>query len=569
MRTIDRTRPTHSHRRLVGSLTVKTRSILICVLVITALLLPLVKTSQASGPPYTWAIGSTPIDSYTGSGVGDVVPSAIQATNGTLWLTWQSDLHDLNGGILYKTMNSTGSWTNPSQLTTGTASNTSPYVTQLSNGTVAIFWSLKTANNYDLYYRRYIPSSNVWSPSTQLTTSSLNDTNPSGAVGKDGTLWLFWQRSNRTCVSCLEDRQIFYRSLKGNTWSSETKLTSDANWNWGPTATVSKDGKVRLVWSKGQGAAFTFNLYTSSYDGSSWTTPSCISTLSACASPVNDDEHPSLTQDRNGTLWLFWGRQQSSSSAFWYVLFDRYSVDNGQTWSAESQISSEPSGVTSQMPFAVQTINASSKPIRLFYISNRSSSSVLNIWNMLSPSISPVHDVRITFVNPSTNLQYPGNCCYNFNQAILTISVTLNNLGDSAETVPVTVTVSNRTSYTLPTQTVPLGLGGFVTLYFNWNTTGVLPARYTVSIGAVPTSGETIGNSFDSNFAQKNMIHIIPWGDIDQNGIVTVTDVGVCIYGFGVSPGSPKWNPFCDINSNGFIDVIDVGVAVNNFGMIS
>jgi hypothetical protein len=547
----------------------RTRSLLICALIVSGLLLPMVQISRASGPPYSWSIGSTPIDSYSGnSGVGDVLPSAFQASNGTLWLAWQSDLHDINGGIFYKTMNTTGSWTNPVQFTIGTLPNISPFVTQLSNGTIVIFWAYKPGTNYDIYYKRYVPSTNTWSSSVQLTSSSLDDLDPTGAVGRDGTLWVFWQRTNKTGT---EDQQIFYRTLSGNSWSSEKQLTSDpaGTWNWSPTAVAGKDGNIRIVYSRGQGTVYTFNLYTKIYNGSSWSSPVCISAASACASPVNDDERSSVMQDRNGTLWLFWGRQQSTSSAFWYVLYGKYSIDNGQTWSSETLMTSEPSGVTSQMPAAVQTSYASGKPIRVFYISNRQSSSFLNIWNLLSPSISPVHDVRVTSSTPFTTVQYPGTCCYNLNQAGITISVSLSNLGDSAETVPVTVTLTNRTVYTLPTQTISLSLGGTMTIYFTWNTTGVSPARYTLGVSAVPISGETVGNSYDSYYSQRYAIHLLPLGDIDQNGQVGVTDVGVCVYGFGASPGSAKWNPFCDINSNGYIDVIDVGIAVHNFGVIT
>ncbi len=549
----------------------KAWSIAFCAILVSAVLLPLVQTSQAAGPPYSWS-GPTPIDNYTGFGVGDVLPTALQSSNGTLWLAWQSDLNDLAGGISYKTMNSTGFWTSAQQLTIGTLPNISPYLAQLRNGTVIIFWALRAVKNYNIYYKRYVSPSNTWSPSVKLTTSSLNDTDPAGAVGADGTLWLFWQRSNKTCSSCLEDRQLYYKTLAGGVWSSDVKVTSDANWNWGPSAMVGKDGKVRVVYSKGSGVAGTFNLYTKVYNGISWGSETCISAVSACSSPVNSDEHPSLLQDRNGTLWLFWGRQASTSNAFYYILFDRFSVDNGQTWSSEAQVSSEAAPTTSQTPALVQTNSGSDKSIRAFYISDRmNAGGFLQIWDYVSPNISPVHDVKVSFVTPSTTLEYPGGMASVGMSAIVTITVTVLNLGDSLENnLQVSVTLSNTTSYPLPTQSGSISLGGSLILSFNWNTTNVTPARYTLSVSAVLASGgETVGNAGDNSWSQKNGVHIIPYGDVDQNGQVSITDVSVFIFGFGAAPGNPRWNPFCDINNSGIIDIIDVGVAVHNFGVVT
>ncbi len=540
----------------------KSGKVFLCALLVSAVLLPLLHTSQA-GPPYSWS-GPVLVEGYTGTRIGDILPTAVQASNGTLWLAWQSDKQNAFGGIYYKTLTG-GSWSTAQQLPgTNTGTNISPYLVQLSNGTIVIFWSQRiTGSVLSIYYKRYIPVTNSWSSIIRATNTALNDTAPSGALGADGTLWLFWQRSNKTCSSCLEDKQLYYKTLAGGVWSTDVKFTSDANWNWGPSAMAGKDGRIRVVWSKGQAVLQNFQIYTRVHNGTAWGSEAQI------VSSASSDEHPSVMQDRNGTMWVFWGRQFSTSQSYYYVLFDKFSVNNGQTWSGEAQMSFDAAGITSQTPTAVQTRSGSDKSIRVFYISDRATG-FLEVYDYLSPSISPVHDVKISFVSPSTTLEYPGGMASVGMSPIVTITVSVSNLGDSAENnVQVSVTLSNTTSYALPTQTGSISLGGSLNLSFNWNTTNVTPARYTLSISAVPASGETVGNAGDSSWSQKNGVHIIPWGDVDQNGQVSLTDVSVFVYGFGAGPGNPRWNPFCDINNSGLIDVIDVGIAVHNFGIVT
>ncbi len=542
---------------------VKAGPILLCAVFMSVMLLPVVHAPPGvPSPPYSWS-GPSLIESYLGSGIGDVSPTALQASNGTLWLAFQSDLFNSQGGIFYGTKNTTGSWANARQLPfTSTGTNTSPYLAQLSDGSILLFWSLRTTGSTNIYYKRYIPLTDTWSSSVRVTTTSLNDTAASGALAADGTLWLFWQRSNKTCASCAEDKQVYYKTLAGGVWSSDVKLTSDANWNRSPSAMVGKDGKVRVVFSKGSAVLNNFQIYTTVYNGTTWSPQTQI------VSSSSSDERPSIIQDRNGVISVFWGRQAFNGQIYYYVLYDKFSDDNGQSWSKENQMSSEASGITSQTPAAVQTNSGSDQSIRVFYASNRLNS-VFDIYNFASPSIYPVHDVKISFVSPSSPLQYPGGLASIGQGPIVTVLVGVSNLGDFVESLQVSATISNRTSYGLGTQTGSISLGGFLSFSFNWNTTGITPARYTLSVSAVSTSGETVGNAGDNSLVQKNGIHIIPFGDVDQNGQVSLTDVSVFVFDFGASPGDPRWNPFCDINNSGFIDIIDVGVAVHNFGVVT
>ena len=64
-------------------------------------------------------------------------------------------------------------------------------------------------------------------------------------------------------------------------------------------------------------------------------------------------------------------------------------------------------------------------------------------------------------------------------------------------------------------------------------------------------------------------MHIIPLGDVDQDGSVDIIDASIVALAFGSTPGMHYWNPYADINDNGIIDIIDVSVMALNFGVVT
>jgi hypothetical protein len=549
-------------RRIIGTM---------MILLTLALSLPLTQpTARGSGPPYSWT-GPTDIDPHLGQ---DNLPTAVQASNGTLWLAWQTFRFSTTGrpDIIYKTLTN-GTWSSDNRITSS-GYNTAPALAQLKNGTIILFWSQRQTTAFNLYYERFsvnlFTGVGAWSSNVHLTTvTTFNDTAPAATVGGDGTLWLFWQRTNQSCTTtCTQTKQLYYQTLKNGSWSSATKITTDTNWNSLPSAVVTKDGLVRLAWTKGGQGTGASSIYYKTYTGTVWSGEIPI------VSPPSGfgDQRPSMIQDRNGTMWLFWSRTSVSTPMF--IIFSKFSVDNGQTWSLESQLTNEASGIDSQQPAAVQANSVAQgtiiadKKIYLFYSSDRTNSDY-DIWSLVSPSISPVHDLGLTFVSPSISQLYTGGLGSIGQSSNTTVAVTVVNYGDFGEKAQASVTVSNTTNTSLGSQALPVGIGGSVSFIFSWNTTDAKPGRYNLSVNAISTnSTETLGNRGDNNVFVKNSIWLLPWGDVDQDGNVVLQDVSVFIFDFGFTPAMPsRWNPFCDINNNGIIDIIDVGIAVKNFGI--
>jgi hypothetical protein len=281
-----------------------------------------------------------------------------------------------------------------------------------------------------------------------------------------------------------------------------------------------------------------------------------------------------MIQDRNGTLWLFWGRLIVVSQLVQYfILYGKYSYDMGKTWSSEIQLTPTPgtSIFDSYQPNAVQT-SFGVKSIWILYSSNYNVVGGYDVYAVQSTGINPVHDVRVAGLGASNNLgttwEYPGGLASIGQSPIETITVAISNIGDYVETVTATLTATNTTSTTVGTRTYLVGPGNTMNFYYYWNTTNIKPGRYQLSVSLNPPSGETFGNMGDNYYYKTNQIHIIPLGDIDQDGSVTITDISVFFYdyGFTSSCGCSRWNPYADVHNSGVIDIIDVGIATSNYG---
>ncbi len=274
---------------------------------------------------------SSPILIDTHSGF-DMLSTALQASNGTLWLAWQSNRYAQTTGrfdVLYKTYTN-GVWSSDHNLTSS-GQNASPSLVQLTNGTIAVFWVMKPVHSYYVFYAQY--RSSGWTSPVQITSTSLNDTSPSAAVGRDGTVLLVWTRVN---------------------WSADTQLTTDSNQNYGSGVMMGKDGILRVTWSKGA-AGSSYQLYSKTYNGNLWSAETQI------VSSASTDEHPSMIQDRNGTLWLYWGRLiVVSPTVQYYALIGKYSYNMASTWSAEIPLTNTSYGSsilrTSTFPIMISSL---------------------------------------------------------------------------------------------------------------------------------------------------------------------------------------------------------------------
>jgi hypothetical protein len=477
------------------------RRIFVALVLLTLVTLGLIRFSPLTVEAgVTWS-GPIPIEIFSGHAQS---PSVLQAKDGLLWLAWADDRYaNVSLGftrydILYKVLISAGVW-GATQNITGTGMNLSPSVTQLSNGTIAIFWasnptgtSCSPACNL---YERYITSVGAWSPPVRLSSGNFNDSSTSTVITRDGSLWLFWTREIATCIgtSCTVTRQIYYRTLKGNAWSPETPLTTDTNWNFASSELVGKDGVLRVVYSKGAPSQNFFQLYSRSYDGITWSPEVHIVTS------TNPDIRSSQVQDRNGTLWIFYQEAVPLSplldqQVIWYV----YSTNNGQNWSAPAQLTHDSTTIPIDdlMPFAIQTTD---KSIWVYYISNLTNNGkYFDIYALQSSAIAPIHDVDLSSITASPG---PGSSW--------TITVKVQNPGDFNETVNVSLILYDSTVYSFgPAQSFVLAAGA-TSIVFSWNTGSIPTGLYRARATVAPVPGESLPNQVDNALRTGVLIQVV------------------------------------------------------------
>jgi hypothetical protein len=440
----------------------------------------------------------------------------------------------------------------------GHVNNAGPGIAQLHNNTILLFWVANTTGAYNIYYERY--NAGTWSARVHLTTGPGNDTNPDAVVGQDGTLWLSWARKTTTC--CASTAQIFYRTLKGSTWSAEAQLTSDATLNLWPGLTSTKDGRIWLVWSKWLNANKEYQVFSSTNNGTGWTQAIQI------VSSILLDTHPDMLQDRNGTIWLFWARDVSiGAGLFETKIFTKSSFDNGVSWSADTQLTFDPLCCQTDDSDPAPVTNGNS--IWIFFDSDQPTGSTLNLYYIASSPIFPVHNVAISKIAYSPTLLYPGGMKSVGQSETVKINVTVIDPGDFVETVNVQVTAVNKTTYVAGSATGSVVPGGSAVIQITWNTTGVLAGRYALVATVAPVAGESLGNVAGNHMAVGSAVHILPLGDVDQDGNVDILDASTVALAFQSTPGTPHWNPYADINGNGIVDIIDVAIMAKNFGIVT
>src|SRR5712691_2719519 len=510
----------------------------------------------------------------------DINPTSIQASDGTLWVAWDTSFYGQNR-IVAMTYNS-GIWsTAPRNITWGPQSeaDASPALAQLSNGTIILVWSANQTGYYNLYYKLY--NNAVWSSVRPLTVSCTTgcavgdgDTAPNLVIGKDSTVWVFWDRETTagaaTCASpyTVVCRQLFYKTLRGNVWSADAQLTSDTTWNRNPSATVLKDGSLWLVYQKWIITGSNWNVFSRRFTGSTWSSDSQMTNINTW------DQNPSIVQDRNGTIWMFWQRNLSlGAGAFQDKLFYQISGNAGATWTAPAQMtfggsSTQPIDDQQASPVQGQTRNLDGSidhSLWIFFSSDAFLSGTdFAIYYVKTNSIFPVHDVAPTKITASPSMMFPWGIR---RQTIstATINVTISNLGDFPENISYIVQASNTTTFTVASSFKLLASGNSAVLSFSWNASLASPGFYTITATLTPVFGETIGARMDDTL-RVTAVGIVYPGDLNLSGVVGYLDASAFGAAWQSVPGSPNWNPDADIiRGDNRVDIYDASAFGANW----
>ena len=103
------------------------------------------------------------------------------------------------------------------------------------------------------------------------------------------------------------------------------------------------------------------------------------------------------------------------------------------------------------------------------------------------------------------------------------------------------------------------------------------PGLYSLNAVASNSPGETVGNVADNTLTVRRSVHVLPPGDVDQDGSTTAVDVSQVKYAYGSQPCSlyptnpvcSRFNPYFDINNDQFVGAIDISVTIAHYGIFT
>jgi hypothetical protein len=242
-----------------------------------------------------------------------------------------------------------------------------PAIIETDDRTLWIFWTRKTAGNYDIVYVTSTNRGASWSQETPLTSDIGVDSGVSACQASDGAIWLVWA-SDRT-----GGYDLYYKTSSdyGTNWSNDTRITFHSSHDLKPAISQMSDGTVWIVWSSDRSGEYDLYSKFSPDGGDSWSDDMRITTASG------SDKMPSLAQMFDGTIWLVWASDRTGK----YDLFYKTSIDLGGSWSGDAQLSSDPK--IDSNPCVFQTIDGK---IWIFWSQREASeTSTDDIYFMYSP----------------------------------------------------------------------------------------------------------------------------------------------------------------------------------------
>jgi hypothetical protein len=134
-------------------------------------------------------------------------------------------------------------------------------------------------------------------------------------------------------------------SDRGATWSSAVQFTSDAGSDAWPAITQASDGQLWVVWTSGRSGNSDLWYRTSSNGGATWSADTQLTT------DPNADWAPAIFQSADGNLWVAWNSDRSDKYHIWY----KTSSDGGLIWSEAAQLSTQPGW--NQLPTLAETVD--------------------------------------------------------------------------------------------------------------------------------------------------------------------------------------------------------------------
>lgn len=469
----------------------------------------------------------------------DMAPSAVQTSDGKVWVVWHSDRTG-NVELFYKIFDGS-TWSSEMQLTNDPQSDMNPAILQASDGKIWLVWeSYRSLIDEDIYYKVF--NGSAWSSDIPLVTELTPDKYPSIMQTGDGKIWVFW-----TSIRPGTDAELFYKVYDGSTWTSDTRLTFDQVYDdEDPVALQASDGMIWVFWAK-KSKNKTGDIYFKTFNGATWSDDTQLTTDTA------DDSNPAAVQTFNQRIWVTWNSNRKANNMnIFYKIFD------GSAWSSDVQLTNAMED--DKTPTITQFLNGT---IWVAWASKR----VLTQFDIYYRSGIEFHDVAIVEVT-----YYASHNTTAFRGEIVYIEVGVQNNGEAREVIEVHCYAN---SSLVKSRITSLLSGQYYSMVFDWNTTGVRPGFYVISAEVLPVLGEL---DLADNSLSNGLLEVRIKGDIvgEYNGVIQpIPDRRVDIDDFGLTIGHfgchlpwthPVWDSVADVTEDGYIDIDDIMTVGVHYG---
>jgi hypothetical protein len=280
-------------------------------------------------------------------------------TSNNIHVTWLDRTNISNCGddydIFYKFWNATTlSWNNTevvSILNVNDSSDSSLSVDPFGNVNV-VWWDESdiagAGTDRDVFFRRYIASSNSWT-TTYLISTGSDDMSLSPTVGfdLDANAHIIWEDRHSNYISSGSDNDIFHRIWNATTQSLDSisiVATESTSTSLQPSSYVDSEGNVHVTWMDGTdygGAGANYDIFYKYWNSttSSWSPAEVVSTESPDAITSNS---PDVTVDSLGNVHVVWQEihDYGGSGADMDVFYNFRNVTDS-SWNITEVVSSE------------------------------------------------------------------------------------------------------------------------------------------------------------------------------------------------------------------------------------
>lgn len=454
----------------------------------------------------------------------DWFPSTSRASDGQIWLVWQS--HRQGTSDLYAKVFNGDQWTPDFPIVTHSRQDATPVVALMRNGSLAVVWSSDRTGAPDIFLKTW--NGTTWSPEQRITNASEDDEFPAALSARDGSLWVFWQRLDRTRGTF----DLYYKVLANGVWSAETRLTTDPKQDVMPSITQATDGRVFLAWySDRMGDP---DIFYKTYTLGSWSADIRLT------STREYDKKPSIVADNTGTVWVFWTREsQQTQQMFQWDIYSKSSANGGATWTPEGPFVSSQS-VSEGDPYAVQMADGR---LWVFYTSDIADEDLDIYLSTSSPIGILAHNISLKGVTSSPAVVRVSEQ--------VQVAVITENRGNFTERVTMDIFASGVLAATGEITIMPAGR---VVAILLWLPTEAFLGRPTLSVQARQVPGEVM---IGDNAANGASVLVVPKGDADRDARVDIVDASIVGMAFGSQPGGSNWDSDADLDADGDVDIND------------